>query len=241
MTTQERINQLAAKALRSAPPAAVAPQPVTFMPSFDKLKTAEFATSPVAAPAVAPAAAPAPAPLNVIGFTPPAELAPANESDPDLKDMLDSRDGQRSQREKRNSRLATAALLLLFATGGTWLTGSATARGKVGTLVTAMKQSGQDVKSLTGIMGAYGKQLDKVAVQGARIDAASLALGVDPDADASAQDASISDGMSELTGEGGGPTVMERDANLQKSFGIVGKLAKDMAPETQEAESDVRF
>ena len=237
MTTQERINQLATRALRSAPPTAATPQPVTFMPSFDKLKTAEF----IATPAPAAAATPAPAPLNVVALAPPAAIAPANESDPDLKEMLDSRDGHRSKREKRNNRLATAAMLLLFATGGTWLTVSATAREKVGTLVTAVKQSGKDVKSLTGIMGTYEKQLDKVAVQGARIDAASLALGVDPKTDASAQNDSISHGMSELTGTGGGPTVMERDANLQKKFGIVGKLAKDMAPKTQTAESDVKF
>ncbi|WP_367871675.1 hypothetical protein [Luteolibacter sp. Populi] len=240
MTTQERINQLATKALRAAPPTAAAPQPVTFMPSFDKLKAAEFVTTPVVAPA--PVAAPAPAPPNVVAFTPSLEVvSPANESDPELKEMLDSRDGQRSKREKRNNRLATAALFLLFATGGTWLTVSPTARGKVGTLVTAVQQSGKDVKSLTGIMGTYEKQLDKVAVQGARIDAASLALGADPNSNASAQDASISNGMNELTGEGGGPTVMERDANLQKKFGIVGKLGKDMAPKTGKAGSDVTF
>jgi hypothetical protein len=48
MTTQERINQLASAALRSLPQAAYVPKPATFMPSFERLKTAEYATAAVA-------------------------------------------------------------------------------------------------------------------------------------------------------------------------------------------------
>lgn len=47
MTTQERINQLATAALRSAPPSAAAPKPTTFMPSFERLKTEEYVLKPV--------------------------------------------------------------------------------------------------------------------------------------------------------------------------------------------------
>jgi hypothetical protein len=43
MTTQERINLLAEAALRSAPTENARPTPVTFMPSFEKLRSAEFA------------------------------------------------------------------------------------------------------------------------------------------------------------------------------------------------------
>lgn len=110
------------------------------------------------------------------------------------------------------------------------------------TVVTAFQQSGKDLKSLTSIMGTYEKQLDKVAVQGARIDAATMALGVDLNTDTSSQDASINAAMKDMSGgEAGGPTVSERDAALKAKFGVVGKLAKDMAPETQKAESDVQF
>lgn len=42
MTTQERINQLAEAALRAAPPTTAIPRPVTFMPSFEKLRSREF-------------------------------------------------------------------------------------------------------------------------------------------------------------------------------------------------------
>lgn len=42
MTTQERINLLAEAALRAAPPTTARPKPVTFMPSFEKMRSAEF-------------------------------------------------------------------------------------------------------------------------------------------------------------------------------------------------------
>jgi len=248
MTTQERINQLAGAALRSAPRPAGTPQPETFMPSFDRLKTAEFASGPEAAAAAAIKTAlsspvvPMPVPTSALAQA----LAKAaaqeqHKSDADLKDILDVREGKRAKREKRKSRAMSFALLAIFAAGGSWLTLSPTARAKMSTLMTAVKQSGKDVKSLGSIMGTYEKQLDKVAVQGARIDAAALALGVDPTSDTSAQNASISAGMKDLTGEGGGPTVTERDSALQKKFGVVNKLAKNMAPKTQKATSDVNF
>ena len=44
MTTQERINQLAEAALRAAPSSGGIPKPKTFMPSFEKLRSAEYAT-----------------------------------------------------------------------------------------------------------------------------------------------------------------------------------------------------
>lgn len=57
MTTQERINLLAEAALRSAP-SATPPKPVTFMPSFEKLRSPEFVfpgeIAPVAQPQQAP-------------------------------------------------------------------------------------------------------------------------------------------------------------------------------------------
>lgn len=56
MTTQERINQLAQAALRAAPPTTAIPRPVTFMPSFEKLRSQEFVAPAALTPApVAPA------------------------------------------------------------------------------------------------------------------------------------------------------------------------------------------
>lgn len=60
MTTQERINQLAEAALRAAPPTKAIPRPVTFMPSFEKLRSQEFvAPAHVAAPLAPAPVAPA--------------------------------------------------------------------------------------------------------------------------------------------------------------------------------------
>jgi hypothetical protein len=47
MTTQERINQLASAALRAAPSTGVVPKPATYMPSFERMKAAQFAAAPV--------------------------------------------------------------------------------------------------------------------------------------------------------------------------------------------------
>jgi hypothetical protein len=164
------------------------------------------------------------------------------ESDKDLVAMLDQRDEQKGKKLRRANRVLTFSILALFAASGAFVTFNPTAKRKVGTLVTAFQQSGKDLKSLTSIMDTYEDQLDKVAVQGSRIDAATMALGVDPNTDTSGQDAAIGAAMKDLSGgEGGGPTVTERDAALKQKFGVVGKLAKDMAPKTQKAESDVQF
>jgi hypothetical protein len=240
MTAQEKINQLASAALRAAPPTAAVPKPVTYMPSFEKMRSAEFMEKAPAPAAAAPVVqAPATAPAAVA--KPDAVQDPV-ESDKDLVAMLDQRDEQKGKKLRRTSRVLTFALLGIFAASGAYVTFNPSARGKMGKLVTAFQQSGKDLKSLGSIMGTYEEQLDKVAVQGARIDAATLALGVDPNTDTSAQDAEIGGAMKDMSGNGaGGPTVSERDAALKQKFGVVGKLAKDMAPKTQKAETDVQF
>ncbi|WP_265594279.1 hypothetical protein [Haloferula sp. BvORR071] len=49
MSIQERVNELANAALRSAPPSAGIPKPATFMPSFEQMRSAD---STAAKPAV---------------------------------------------------------------------------------------------------------------------------------------------------------------------------------------------
>ena len=48
MTIQEKIDLLAAAALRTAPPARVAPQPTTYMAPFEKPKTVALVAVPEA-------------------------------------------------------------------------------------------------------------------------------------------------------------------------------------------------
>jgi hypothetical protein len=247
MTVQERINQLAEAALRSAPPTTAAPRPATYMPSFEKMRSAEFidrvpAAGPApaaAAPASTPAAQAVPVPIDTA--KPDMSKDPV-ESDKDLVAMLDQRDEQKGKKLRRTSRVLTFSILALFVASGAFVAFNPAAKRKMNTLVTAFLQSGKDIKSLTSIMDTYEDQLDKVAVQGSRIDAATMALGVDPNTDTSGQETQIGAAMKDLSGgEDGGPTVTERDTALKEKFGVVGKLAKDMAPKTRKAASDVQF
>ncbi|MCW1916191.1 hypothetical protein OJ996_21555 [Luteolibacter sp. GHJ8] len=237
MTAQDRINQLAQAALRSAPPTGSAPKPATYMPSFEQMRSEQFIEKAAAAKteAAAPVAATPAAPSPTV-------VKDAEESDKDLTSLLDQRDEAKGKKLRRASLAVTCTLLALCTGAGAFVTFNPTAKRKMNSVVTAFQQSGKDLKSLTSIMDTYENQLDKVAVQGARIDAATMALGVDPNTDTSGQDASINAAMTDMSGGGaGGPTVSERDAALKAKFGVVGKLAKDMAPEAPKAESDVQF
>lgn len=237
MTSQERINQLAQAALRSAPPSGRRPKPATYMPSFEQMRSERFiekrpvTSSPESQTA---AARPAPAPAEV---TKPV-VNDAVESDKNLTAMLDLRDEVKGRKLRRTSLAVTCTLLALCTGAGAFAAFHPGAKRQVGSLAGALQESGKDLKALGSIIGTYGKQLDKVAVQGSRVDAATMALGVKPDTDTSGQDTRIAIAMEDFSG---GPTVTERDAALRAKFGLVGKLAKGMAPETRKAVSDIQF
>ena len=154
--------------------------------------------------------------------------------------MLDGRDAAKVKRQKTISRLVTAAILTVLAGTGTWFANSESAQARARYVITTIRGAGKEVKALGSIMGTYEKQLDKVSVQGARIDAATAALGVDPDTDTSAQAAEIDAEMKKMSGQEG-PTVGERDQALKAKFGIVSKLAGEHNPKVERAESDVKF
>jgi hypothetical protein len=246
MTAQERINQLAGAALRAGPPPAAAPKPATFMPSFEKMRSAEFvaagqaATTTLEKPAKPKEAAPA-APAAQKPATAEASIpAGQHESDEELRSMLDARDEAKNKKTRRTSILVTLSMLSMVAAGGTWFATSESAQAKARFVVQSVRDCGRDIKGMTQIMGTYEKQLDKVAVQGARIDAATAALGVDPNTDTSAQAAEIEGAMAQMSGQEG-PTVSERNKAMQAKFGIVSKVAGEQNPKVQKAESDVKF
>jgi hypothetical protein len=241
MTSQERINQLAQAALRAAPPSGRRPKPATYMPTFEQMRSERFIEKrPVASAPGIQAVAPKPAPAPV-EITKPV-VKDAVESDKNLTAMLDRRDEVKGRKLRRTSLAVTCTLLALCTGAGAFATFHPAARRQMGSLAGSLQESGKDLKALGSIVSSYGKQLDKVAVQGSRVDAATMALGVNPDTDSSGQDARIATAMADLSGsEAGGPTVAERDAALRAKFGLVGKLAKGMTPQTRTAVSDIQF
>lgn len=224
MTAQEKINQLATAALRSAPPAPVAPQPATYMAPFDKPKTVALVEA--AAPTAAAAPAPAPAPVPVATFK--------DEPDPELRAQIEEREVLIQKRHQRKSLAVTFGVLALFAAGGTWCYTSPKARAEISALVPALRQTVDDVKMVGSITKKYDEQLEKIAVRGDQIADATRAMGVDPDSVSPEANAELDAEMAKMMGEDG-PTTGQRDKALQEKFGFVGKLvgnkAKAASPE----------
>lgn len=220
MTAQEKINQLALAALRSAPPTAALPEPTTYMAPFEKPKSVAM----VAAPKSAVAVAANPATDLVIQFASDAPVAPfKDEADPELRAQIEERDARISKQHSRRSLAVTLSVLGLLAAGGVWISQSPKAQAEVMALLPALKQSANDVKMLGSITQKYDKQLEKVAVQGDRIDEATRALGVDPATAAEGEDVHMQGEMEQMMG-GEGQTTAERDQALQKKFGVVENL-----------------
>lgn len=228
MTAQEKINQLATAALRSAPPAPVAPKPATYMAPFDKPKTVALVEQPAVAEPV-PAAAAAPAA--------PAAPAPAfkDEPDPELRAQIEDREALLQKRQQRKSLAVTFGLLALFAAGGTFCYTSPKARAEIGALIPALRQTVDDVKMVGSITKKYDEQLEKISVRGDQIADATRAMGIDPDSVSPEDNAELDAEMAKMMGEDG-PTTGQRDKALQEKFGFIGKLAgekqKAASPET---------
>ena len=219
MTIQEKIDQLATAALRSAPPEPVAPKPATYMAPFDKPKTVALVAVPeiaVTAQAQAAAPAPAPAPLPAVPFK--------DEADPELRAQIDEREALLQKRHKRQSLAVTFGALAILGSAGFWCYQSPKARAEIGALIPALRQSVDDVKMVGSITTKYDEQLDKIAVHGEHIDEATRAMGIDPSTVSPDQNAEIDAEMAKMMGEEG-PTTGERDRALKEKFGVIGKLA----------------
>lgn len=213
MTIQEKIDQLATAALRSAPPEPVAPKPATYMAPFEKPKTVALVALPELA---APAAAPAPERLPAAPFK--------DEADPELRARIDEREALLQERHKRQSLAVTLGALAILGSAGFWCYQSPKARAEIGALIPALRQSVADVKMVGSITTKYDEQLEKIAVHGGRIDEATRAMGIEPSTVSVDQNAEIEAEMEKQMG-GEGPTTGERDRALQEKFGVVGKLA----------------
>jgi hypothetical protein len=215
MTTQEKIEQLALAALRSAPPPATAPQPSTYMAPFEKPKTVGLVES--AKPAVETAA---PAPVAA------AEAPTSNfqhASDPELRAEIEERDARIARTRRVQSIAASVTLLGALIAGGTWFATSPSARANAAAIIPALRQSVDDVKMIGSLTEKYDEKLEKIAVRGDQISDATRALGVDPDSLPDDVDPHMQAEMQQMMG-GEGVTNVDRDKAFKQKFGIVGKL-----------------
>jgi hypothetical protein len=224
MTTQEKINDLAMAALREEPP--------------EKPSPVQLGTS---SPALVNHEKPLPVSGSVAAMA--SEPPAGREIGNDLREVIDFRQAKIKRKRARTRLLVNFCLLSMVAGAASWVTLVPTGRQQLNTLVTAIRESKGDLKSLAGILGVYDKELAKVAVQSARVDAATRALGVDPTKEVTGSNLDLNAEMKRMAGgDAGGPTSLERDQKVQEKYGIVSKLAGyDPNKAKAAAQSDVKF
>ncbi|MDB6078152.1 MAG: hypothetical protein JWO82_1899 [Akkermansiaceae bacterium] len=164
----------------------------------------------------------------------------------ELRQMIDTRELRIKKKRTRISLALTCTFLAAIASAASWVAFSTKGNQSWTALTAALRESKGDFKNLTGILGAYDKQLEKIAVQSARVDAATRALGVDPTAEANQGAGELNDEMKKMQATGsseqGAPTSLDRNQSLQQKFGVVSKLAgRDPEKAKAAAESDVKF
>ncbi len=136
----------------------------------------------------------------------------------------------KEKRKKRNGRLVLLGLFL-GATGGAsaWVVTNPER-------VEAFKAVAAEIRSvgdIQGMVAKYQKALDKIAVRGEQIDAATISMGVDPASAAGMADQGFDKEMREMMGEDGGPTTAARNAKLQEKFKDVQESGSLMNRKTE--------
>ncbi|WP_193214629.1 hypothetical protein [Luteolibacter marinus] len=226
MTPQEKMNQLAAAALRAAPPAGSAPKPATYMAPFGKPTEKEVkpvAKAPEAAPVAAPEAEQTETTVTATQHADAPAKAFIDKPDAELRAMIEDREEKIGKKLGRQSLAVTLSLLGLLAAGGVWYAVSPGAQASVAKLVPALKQSVNDAKMIGSITSQYDESLEKISVHGKRIDDATASLGIDPTSVSKEDNLSMDDEMGKMMGEGA-VTTGDRDKLLQQKFGFVEKL-----------------
>lgn len=132
----------------------------------------------------------------------------------ELGEIMDAK-VSKEKRKKRNGRLVMLGLLL-GVTGGAsaWVVTNPER-------VEAFKAVAAEIRSvgdIQGMVAKYQKALDKIAVRGEQIDAATVSMGVDPASAEGMADQGFDKEMREMMGEGGGPTTASRNSKLQQKF-----------------------
>jgi hypothetical protein len=132
-------------------------------------------------------------------------------------------------REKRRRRRGFLATILLFVgvTGGAtgWILSNPDRFEAIKQAIAEIKSVG-DIQSM---VAKYQKALDRIAVRGQQIDAATTAMGVDPTSVVEHEDPGFDKEMQAMIGGEGGKTTAARDKLLREKFASVqetGSLIK---------------
>lgn len=212
---------------KAAPAAFNRPAPFQAAPA-PAAPTAPFQAAPFVAAAPAPAG-----PEVVLDKSGVTSLDSAINAE--LAEIMD----RKIDREKSRRRRGRLVLLLIFlvTTGGAtgWVVLNPERLEAFKLTIAEIKSAG-DIK---GMVAKYQVALDKVAVRGKQIDAATASIGVDPASVDEQADPGFDKEMREMMGEEGGKTTAARDKILRDKFGDVQKTGSLMkqkadAPEKKE-------
>ncbi|MFK7850834.1 MAG: hypothetical protein AB8D78_07635 [Akkermansiaceae bacterium] len=124
----------------------------------------------------------------------------------------------KEKRSKKRAKLIAVGLLLCI-TGGTagWVVANPER-------FEAMKAVAAEIKSagdIEGMVAKYQEALDKIAVRGEQINAATASMGVDPSSADHVEDQGFDKEMREMMGEEGGATTAQRDKLFRDAFDTV--------------------
>lgn len=230
--------EAALAAEESAPPT---PAPASSAPVQN---AAPAASAPVPTPRPAPVSAPAarPAPAANTGGNAVQHDHATGLNKEQVDAMLEESHEFRKKRKARQKVGLNLLLVGLFLglIGGAygWYASSPDNQAKVHGLwgdVQAVT-SGESKDSLSDIIDSYDESLDKIAVRGAQVREATIALGADPDAVDAEGDAALEAAMKEMMG--GETTTFERDQMVREKFGALAEVMRakvDADREEQEA------
>jgi hypothetical protein len=202
---------------RPAPPFQAAPSPASASPATP---SAPFQAAPSAPFQAAPSAVSPPAPAGpevVLDKHGMKSLDSAVNAE--LAEIMDQKIAREKARKRRGRLVLVLSLLGISGGAAGWVASNPER-------VQAMKQTIAEIKSagdIKGMVAKYQAALDKVAVRGKQIDAATTAMGVDPASVDEHEDPGFDKEMRAMMGEEGGKTTAARDKILRDKFGDVQK------------------
>ncbi|QTN34042.1 hypothetical protein HZ994_17525 [Akkermansiaceae bacterium] len=171
-----------------------------------------------AAPSVFRAAAPTPSAFQAAQSVPIRDSNAEASLDVSINAELAAIMDAKVLREKRRRRRGFVFTLLFFlgVTGGAtgWVVINPERYQALKAVIAEIKSVGD----IQGMVAKYQQSLDKIAVRGTQIDAATTAMGIDPSTVDEHEDPGFDKEMQEMMGKEGGKTTAARDKLLREKF-----------------------